>query len=134
MSINKYGLPIKRKADGSLYRLTPAQLRQVTRLIKTHCCNCVDMECLLLDEGDGCGCPQMISYSLICRWFCNAVLPLAPELESEIFRDKHLKICIICGSKFVPKSNRQKYCEICRIYQERKADAERKRKERSGMS
>ena len=31
-------------------------------------------------------------------------------LEAEIFRDKDLKRCAVCGSVFVPKSNRAKYC------------------------
>ena len=38
------------------------------------------------------------------------VLPLDGTLEAEIFRDKDLKRCAVCGGVFVPKSNRAKYC------------------------
>ncbi|WP_370648772.1 cysteine-rich VLP protein, partial [uncultured Oscillibacter sp.] len=29
---------------------------------------------MLLDDGDECVCPQLISYSLLCKWFRAAVL------------------------------------------------------------
>ena len=62
--------PIERLPDGSLFRLTPGQLRSVRGLAK-RCCNFLDGECLLLDGV----CPQYISRSLLCRWFRRAVLP-----------------------------------------------------------
>ena len=66
--------PIERLPDGSLFRLTPGQLRSVRGLTK-RCCNFLDGECLLLDGV----CPQFISRSLICRWFRRAVLPSNPS-------------------------------------------------------
>ena len=36
-------------------------------------------------------------------------MPLDGTLEAEIFRDKDLKRCAVCGGVFVPKSNRAKY-------------------------
>ena len=68
--------PIERLPDGSLFRLTPGQLRSVRGLTK-RCCNFLDGDCLLLDGI----CPQFISRSLICRWFRRAVLPQLPKLE-----------------------------------------------------
>ena len=62
--------PIERLPDGTLFRLTPGQLRSVRGLAK-RCCNFLDGDCLLLDGA----CPQYISRSLICRWFRRAVLP-----------------------------------------------------------
>ncbi len=62
--------PIERLPDGSLFRLTPGQLRSVRGLTK-RCCNFSDGDCLLLDGV----CPQYISRSLLCRWFRRAVLP-----------------------------------------------------------
>ena len=62
--------PIERLPDGSLFRLTPGQLRSVRGLTK-RCCNFLDGDCLLLDGV----CPQFISRSLLCRWFRRAVLP-----------------------------------------------------------
>ena len=55
--------------------LTPSQRRRCNRLIKKLCANYDGGNCLPLDEGDGCACVQMISLSLICKYFRNAVLP-----------------------------------------------------------
>ena len=73
--------PIERLPDGTLFRLTPGQLRSVRGLAK-RCCNFLDGECLLLDSV----CPQYISRSLLCRWFRRAVLPQQPKLEQAILK------------------------------------------------
>ena len=52
---------------------------------------------LLLDDGDTCTCPQTVSFSVCCKWFRWAVLPLDGTLEAEIFRDKDSKRCAVCG-------------------------------------
>ena len=75
--------PIERLPDGTLFRLTPGQLRRVRGLTK-RCCNFLDGECLLLDGV----CPQHISRSLLCRWFRRAVLPQQPKLEQAILSPK----------------------------------------------
>ena len=85
--------PIERLPDGSLFRLTPGQLRSVRGLAK-RCCNFSGGECLLLDDA----CPQSISRSLICRWFRRAVLPQQPKLEQAIFSPKKLRRCVVCGT------------------------------------
>ena len=77
--------PLERRPDGSLYRMTPAQRKQAASLIRRECCNCEDGNCLALDDGDTCACPQMISFSVCCKWFRWAVLPLDRTLEAEIF-------------------------------------------------
>ena len=46
--------------------MTYPQYRAVRRLVHS-CCNYQDGNCLLLDDGEECVCPQAISYSLICR-------------------------------------------------------------------
>ena len=57
-------------------RMSYPQYRKARRL--THeCCNYCNGNCLLLDDGEECVCVQSISYSLLCRWFKVAVLPLA---------------------------------------------------------
>ena len=61
-------------------RLTQAQMPRVRRLVR-QCCNYDGGECIARDDGVGCVCVQTISYSLLCRWFRNAVLPLDPVLE-----------------------------------------------------
>ena len=95
--------PIERLPDGSLFRLTPGQLRSVRGLTK-RCCNFLDGDCLLLDGV----CPQHISRSLLCRWFRRAVLPRQPKLEQAILRPKKLRRCEVCGKSILARSGRTK--------------------------
>ena len=67
-----------------ILRLTPSQRSRCNRLIKRLCANFDDGNCLLLDDGESCICPQTISYSLLCRYFRNAVLPAEKELYADI--------------------------------------------------
>lgn len=129
-SNNKKLPPLERGSDGSLYRMTPAQRKQASTLIRQECCNCYDGNCLVLDDGDTCICPQTISFSVCCKHFRFAVLPLDRTLEAEVFRDKDTKRCAVCGRTFVPGSNRAKYCSDCaaRVHRRQKAESERKRR------
>lgn len=122
--------PIECKQDGSLYRMTPTQRKQANALIRRECCNYEDGNCMLLDDGDTCACPQTASFSVCCKWFRWSVLPQIGTLEAEIFRDKDLKRCAVCGGVFVPKSNRAKYCPGCaaRVHRRQKTESERKRR------
>ena len=122
--------PIECKQDGSLYRMTPTQRKQANALIRRECCNYEDGNCMLLDDGDTCACPQTASFSVCCKWFRWSVLPQIGTLEAEIFRDKELKRCAVCGRVFVPKSNRAKYCPGCaaRVHRRQKTESERKRR------
>ena len=122
--------PLECRPDGSLYRMTPAQRKRASALIRRECCCCEDGNCIALDDGDTCTCPQTISFSVCCKWFRWAVLPLDGALEAEIFRDKDLKRCAVCGGVFVPKSNRAKYCPGCaaRVHRRQKTESERKRR------
>ena len=86
--------------------LTPSQRTRCNRLIRRLCANYDNGNCLPLDEGDGCVCVQMISLSLICKYFRNAVLPADKELHAEIFRQRTYH-CAECKAPFVPNSNRQ---------------------------
>ena len=74
-------------------RLTPPQSRKVNALVKRECCNCVDGKCLLLDDGDECVCPQLISYSLLCKWFRVAVLPADKLLYAELMNTEDKRRC-----------------------------------------
>ena len=100
--------PLERRPDGSLYRMTPAQRKQAASLIRRECCCCEDGNCIVLDDGDTCTCPQTVSFSVCCKWFRWAV----------------------CGGVFVPKSNRAKYCPGCaaRVHRRQKTESERKRR------
>ena len=120
--------PIERLPDGSLFRLTPGQLRSVRGLTK-RCCNFLDGDCLLLDGV----CPQYISRSLLCRWFRRAVLPRQPKLEQAILSPKELRRCEVCGRGFLTHFGRAKYCRDCAAKVHRKQKAESARKRRSGV-
>ena len=122
--------PLERRTNGSLYRMNPAQRKQANALIRRECCNCENGACIALDNGDRRTCMQMISFSVCCKWFRWAVLPLMGTLEAKIYRDKDLKRCAVCGGVFVPKSNRAKYCPNCaaRVHRQQKTESERKRR------
>ena len=114
-----------------LKRLTPPQSRKVNSLVKKECCNCDNGHCILLDDGEECVCPQLISYSLLCKWFQTAVLPLDKLLYAELFKTEDKKRCTECGASFASTSNSVKYCPDCRKRITRRQAAERMRKRRA---
>ena len=83
-------------------RMSYPQYRKARRL--THeCCNYCNGNCLLLDDGEECVCVQSISYSLLCRWFKVAVLPLDAALCAEITKGRdEIKRCAVCGARLHP--------------------------------
>lgn len=114
-----------------LPRMTEGQFRRARKLIRRLCANCDNGSCLLLDDGyDPCPCPQLISYTVLCKYFRAAVLPDDRELCAEIMRERPQRRCRICGSPLYPSSNAAKYCPGCAAKERRKRDAERKRKSR----
>src|SRR5699024_11912906 len=81
-----------------------------------------------LDGGEGCVCPQLISYSLLCKWFRIAVLPGDKLLYAERCQPEDRKKCTECGAFFVSRSNNVKYCPDCRKRITNRQAAERMRK------
>lgn len=57
---------------------------------------------------------QLISYSLLCKWFRIAVLPLDKLLYAELYQTEDRKKCTVCGTFFASTSNSVKYCPDCR--------------------
>ena len=109
--------------------MTYPQYRKARRLVR-ECCNYDHGNCIALDDGEQCVCVQSISYSLLCKWFRMAVLPLDKGLEiALLFRDE-MKRCIICGQPFRPGSNRAKYCTDCaaQAHRQQKTASERQRR------
>ena len=101
-----------------------------------QCCNNVDGNCLLLDDGwEPCVCVQSISRSLVCKYFRAAVLPLDRELETALLYKNKSKRCCQCGALFRPGSNRGKYCPDCAviIHRQQKAESERRRRAERGQ-
>ena len=115
-------------------RLTPQQSRKVNSLVKRTCCNCIDGNCILLDDGEPCVCPQLISCSLLCKWFCTAVLPADKLLYAELYQNEDKRRCTVCGAAFASSSNNVKYCPDCRKRITRRQAAERMRKKRGKVT
>ena len=66
-------------------KITRKQSAKVRKLARRMCCNCVDGNCLLLDDGEECKCVQLISrYGINCNYYLKAVLPADKELYEEI--------------------------------------------------
>lgn len=116
----------------SLTRMDYPQYRRMRRLVH-ECCNFDDGNCLALDDGDTCVCPQSISHSLICRWFRAAVLPLDRELYAALLHRGQMKACAVCGRTFLPGSNRAKYCPECAKKEQRRHTCERVRRHRGTL-
>ena len=120
-----------RRGMSKIKRLTPPQSRRVNALVKKECCNCFNGNCILLDDGDKCVCPQLISYSLLCKWFRAAVLPLDKVLYAELYAAEDKRRCMVCGAPFASSSNNVKYCPDCRKRITNRQAAERMRKRRA---
>lgn len=110
-----------------LPRMDNRQFRRARRLISRLCANYDNGNCLPLDDGDPCPCPQLMTPALICKYFRAAVLPADRELRAAIMREKPIKRCHICGAPIVSLSNAAKYCPGCALRERRRKDAERKR-------
>ena len=127
--------PIERGLNGSLPRMTPRQRREAVKLIRKHCCNYDDDNCLLLDDGEEHVCPQSISYSVNCKFFRHVLLEdkQVQSLKAEIFRDDATKLCSVCGKVFQSTSNNAKYCVDCAKDVQRKQKAKHAQKKRSDV-
>lgn len=121
-----------RKHDLSI-QMTPRQRRKCHALIRKFCCNYDSGNCLALDGDEPCVCVQSISYSLCCIWFRDWVLPGSPVLYAEIMQPKGLKRCAECGTLFLTKSNRAKYCSDCarKVHRRQKTASDRKRRSKT---
>ena len=110
-------------------RMTEGQAREAYKLVKKKCCNNMNGTCIVLD----CPCPQLITRSLNCKWFRNAVLPGNMPIYVAITKEMgKAKACALCGKLFEPQSNRSCFCESCyrdRRRQQKREYMRRKRQE-----
>ena len=68
-------------------RIAKGQAGRIHRLAEKECANCLHGNCLLLDDGNGHRCVQLISkYGIYCTYFLNTVLPVDKELYEEIMK------------------------------------------------
>lgn len=110
--------------------MTPQQRKRANALIRKTYCNYDGGNCIALDDGEECVCPQTISYSVLCKWFRKAVLPQDKAFEAEILHDGSIKLCAECGAGFTSISNRAKYCPSCaaKVHRRQKNASDRKRR------
>ena len=110
------------------------QYRRIRRLVH-ECCNYDNGDCLLLDDGyEPCVCVQSISYSLLCKWFRAAVLPLDKELESALYPPPSFgkRRCKECGRLWEPPKHNALYCPDCAAKRTRRKKREWAAKSRGG--
>ena len=117
----------------NIIRMTPEHAVKVRNLVRKRCCNFVDGNCIRLDGIEPCPCPQLITRSMICKWFRTAVLPGAPGLEQEILQRGERKHCVECGAVYYSASNRSKYCSSCAAKIKRRQQAEYARRKRASI-
>lgn len=106
--------------------MTAEQSRKANSLIKQSCANydAALNNCIALDDGTAPGCPQMLTHSLLCKYFKNAVLPAEPGLEAQIRKTREVAKCSKCGAPIAKTSNRRKYCDDCAKAVHRKQQAQ----------
>ena len=115
--------------NGNIPRMDYRQYRAARRLVH-ECCNYDSGNCLLLEDGEPCVCVQSISYSLLCRWFTAAVLPLDEALEAALCAGEAGNAALSAGRSSSQNTNRGKYCPDCAGRMKRINAAKRKRKQR----
>ena len=110
------------------------QYRTAKRLVHS-CCNYDRGCCLLLDDGEECVCPQSITYSLICKWFRVAVLPLDAGLCAALFPNPAVgqRRCRECKRLFSPPKQNTLYCPVCAANRAKRSKRDWARKKRAGM-
>jgi len=70
-----------------ILKIKESQIERINMLIKSLCCNHVDGNCLLFDDGEVHPCIQLLSVSgVYCKYFKEAVLPSDKKLYTQIIR------------------------------------------------
>lgn len=116
-----------------ILHLNEVQKRKVCKLIKLECANYFEGNCDLLDRGVEVPCPQMISYSVLCRYFLSSVLPGDNALYAELLEPDKVKKCVRCGTVIASYSNKTKYCKKCARLEANRQKAEYARRRRANV-
>lgn len=116
-------------------KMNEGQLKTARKLIKQHCCNYQRGNCIAVDWPFCNICPQWSSYSLLCKWFRDCVMPMDCELQQEVLHTKiHKRYCEICKRPYVPTGPNSKYCSSCAKEQKAKNARIRKARSRARLS
>lgn len=96
-------------------RMSASQARRVRKLVRVLCANCDGGNCLLLDDGESCLCPQLIASSLICNYFRAAVLPEDTALHTALIPPPvgMARRCRECGTLFTAPKHNTLFCPSC---------------------
>ena len=122
-------------AASKIPRMSEDQLKIARKLIKQHCCNFQQGSCIALDWSFCNICPQWNSYSLLCKWFRNAVMLNDKNFCHEVlYPNAQKRHCEICKRLFVPTGPNSKYCEACAKEQKTNKARIRKARSRANMS
>ena len=89
--------------------LTESQLRQARRLIRGLCANYDSGRCLLLDNP----CPQCFSYTLLCNYFREAILPEDKNLTMAVYGEPVVRRCALCGKPLSGAKKNTLFCRQC---------------------
>ena len=114
-----------------MIRMSELQRRSANALIRQWCANYDSGYCLPLSDYDYEPCPQLHSYSLICKYFRDAVLPGDKLLYAQIMGEEGVKGCEVCKKPFRAVGPRAKYCDECSKKQDNKNRAKRARERRA---
>lgn len=116
--------------DNQLIIMASVQRRRAAGLIRDSCANFALGRCVVLDTA----CVQILSESLLCNYFKNAVLPLDGALHAQLMGigTEGLKACAVCGRPFKANSNRGRYCPECAAKERRRKEAARQARRRAG--
>ena len=114
-------------------RIPEVYIRAVQNIAVEECANCDEGNCLMLDDGEPCICPQSISQSLWCRYFLTSVLPAHRDLYFKLCGHGAEKRCAACGQPYYPMGNRAKYCVQCKDKIRRKQIRDAVRRTRGSM-
>ena len=118
-----------------IVKINSKQSKKVNKLVRNFCCNCVDDNCLLLDDGDEHSCVQLISSTgIYCNYFLKSVLPNDMELLAELESKDNKRTCTNCGKSFYSQTKNRLYCSDCAERIKRQKAAERKRRQRQRQS
>ena len=117
-----------------VFRINAKQSDLIKRMVRKRCCNCVDNNCLLLDDGEEHKCVQLISCTgIYCNYFLEAVFPNdKPLLVTVEKQNKDKKLCRLCGKGFVSKSKDRKYCKECTKRRKAQKTVRAKRRTKNG--
>ena len=110
--------------------MTYQQYRTIRKLVH-RCCNYDDGNCLVLE----CVCVQSVSYSLLCRWFRAAVLPVDKKLYAALFPSPSVKQRRRreCKRLFTPPKHNTLYCPDCAVNRAKRSKRDWARKKRAGV-